>query len=226
MERVLAVCRSLDAGGTRRAAMDSEALSALPRAVRSRETEQRIILFGSAAFLVSLANAVPAELDFDPTLDADLLLDPDDEATQRGLDAALGSGSAYDTATGFHGDFVDHRISRDFFPPGWPARLVSVSGFDGVFALSTGDNAAAKLLATASSRLNRRLGGAAADRGSKDIRTVAALLRAGVLRDIELSQRVEVHSDVIGADGGSRHRTRRNDCRCAEVKRTHIPFRK
>ena len=39
--------------------------------------------------------------------------------------------------------------------------------------------------------LNRRLGGAAADRGTKDIRTVAALLRAGMLPDTELSQRVE-----------------------------------
>ena len=67
--------------------MDIEALSALLTAIRSRETERRIILFGSAAFLVSLASAVPAELDFDPTLDADLLLGSDDEAARRGLNA-------------------------------------------------------------------------------------------------------------------------------------------
>ena len=133
---------------------------------------------------------MPAELDFASTLDADLLLDPDDEAARQGLDAELGSGSAYDAATGFHGDFVDRRISRDFFPPGWSARLVSVENFEDVFALSTGDNAAAKMLATTSSRLSRRLGGAAADRGTKDIRTVAALLRAGLLGETELSRRV------------------------------------
>ena len=170
--------------------MDIEALSELLIAVRSRETERQIILFGSAAFLVSVPNAVPAELDFESTLDADLLLDPDDDAVRHDLDAELGSGSAYDAATGFHGDFADHRISLDFFPPGWQARLVPVADFDGVFALSTADNAAAKLLATASARPNRRLGGAAADRGTKDIRTVAALLRAGLLRATELSQRV------------------------------------
>lgn len=191
MEGVFAIRRRPDAGGTRRTAMDLAALRALLAAVQARAAERRIILFGSAAFLLSLANAAPAELDFDSTLDADLLLEPDDEAARRGLEAELGSGSAYDAATGFHGDFVDDRISRDFFPPGWPARLVKVAGFDGVFALSTGDNAAAKLLATASSRLNRRLGGAAADRGTKDIRTIAALLRAGLLRAAELSERVE-----------------------------------
>ena len=168
--------------------MDLAALSALLAAVRAREPRRRIILFGSAALLAALPMGADPALDFESTLDADILLDPDDEAMRRVLDAEFGSGSAYDLATGFHGDFVDYQISFGFFPPGWPVRLVPVLEFAGVFALSLGDNAAAKLLATAHTRLNRRMGGGAADRGAKDIQTVTSLLRKGLLAGSELER--------------------------------------
>jgi hypothetical protein len=82
-------------------------------------------------------------------------------------------------------------IARDCFPPGWRERLVPVAGFDAVFALSTADTAAAKLLATAFSRLNRRMGRGTVDRGTKDIDAIAALLRAGLLDPVELRERLE-----------------------------------
>ncbi|MEO7317630.1 MAG: hypothetical protein ABIZ56_01440 [Chthoniobacteraceae bacterium] len=163
--------------------------------VRVWEPQRRVILFGSAALLVSLEGMAEEEFGFETTLDADLLLVPDDDAVRRKLDAELGSGSAYDASTGHHGDFVDFRISRDFFPMGWQTRLVVMKGFAGVFALSIADNAAAKLLATASARLNRRMGGDAADRGLKDIRSIASLLRAGLLTEAELNGRL----DSVGA---------------------------
>ena len=71
--------------------------------------------------------------------------------------AILAESGEYDAATGFHADFVDARIADDCFPRGWRERLVPVPGFDVVFALSTADSAAAKLLATAFARLNRRM---------------------------------------------------------------------
>ena len=171
--------------------MDLAALRALISAVRARESQRRIIIFGSSSLLVSLGSATPCELGIETTLDADFLLDPDDDNARRTLDEALGSDSEYDAAHGFHCDFVDARLARDCFPPGWRERLVPVAGFDEVFALGTADAAAAKLLATAFSRLNRRMGRGSADRGTKDIRAVAALLHAGLLDLIELQQRLE-----------------------------------
>ncbi len=171
--------------------MDIEALRSLLAAVCGRESHRRIVIFGSSSLLVSLASATPAELGLETTLDADLLLDPDDETARRTLDEALGSDSEYDTAHGFHADFVDARIARDCFPLGWQQRLVPFTGFAAVFALSTADTAAAKLLATAFSRLNRRMGRGTADRGTKDIHAVAALLRASLLDPVELRERLE-----------------------------------
>lgn len=171
--------------------MDIEALRSLVSAVRARECRRRIIIFGSSSLLITLAGTAPAELGVETTLDADLLLDPDDEGTRRTLDEALGSDSEYDIAHGFHADLVDACIARDCFPPGWQERLVPFAGFDSVFALSTGDTAAAKLLATAFSRLNRRMGRGTVDRGTKDIDAIATLLRAGLLDPVELRTRLE-----------------------------------
>jgi len=171
--------------------MDITALRSLLSAVRARESQRRIVIFGSSSLLVSLADATPAEFGVETTLDADFLLDPDDENARRTLDEALGSDSEYETANGFHADFVDARIASDCFPSGWRERLVPVAGFDAVFALSTADTAAAKLLATAFSRLNRRMGRGSADRGTKDIDAVAALLRADHLDESELRERLE-----------------------------------
>jgi hypothetical protein len=171
--------------------MDIKALRSLLSAVRRCEVGRRIVVFGSSSLLISLSGKSPADLGVETTLDADLLLDPDDETTRRALDEALGSDSEYDASTGFHADFVDARIADDCFPRGWRERLVAAVGFDGVFALSTADTAAAKLIATAFARLNRRMGRATADRGQKDITAVAALLRAGLLDATELRQSLE-----------------------------------
>ena len=191
MEGVLALCRRAHARGTRRLAMDLAALRAILSAVRRFEAGRRIVIFGSSSLLISLSGVNPVELGVETTLDADLLLDPDDEAGRRALDEAFGSDSEYDAATGFHADFTDARIADDCFPRDWRERLVPVAGFDSVFALSSADTAAAKLLATAFARLNRRMGRPTADRGLKDISAIAALLRAGLLDATELGQRLD-----------------------------------
>ena len=87
--------------------MDIEALRSILRAVRSREAARRIVIFGSSSLLISLSGTSPAALGVETTLDADLLLDPDDETARRSLDEAFGSDSKYDAATGFHADFVN-----------------------------------------------------------------------------------------------------------------------
>ena len=59
--------------------MDIEALRSILRAVRRREAARRIVIFGSSSLLISLSGPSPPDLGVETTLDADLLLDPDDE---------------------------------------------------------------------------------------------------------------------------------------------------
>ena len=54
-------------------------------------------------------------------------------------------------------------------------------GFENVFALSPMVMAVSKVNATARSRLDKRFGRREADRGLKDINTLVALIKAGLL---------------------------------------------
>ncbi|MFN0078282.1 MAG: hypothetical protein ACKVY0_17650, partial [Prosthecobacter sp.] len=67
-------------------------------------------------------------------------------------------------------------------------RLVPMPGFENVFALHPMDMAVSKVIATASSRIDKRFGRRAADRGMKDINTLVALIRAGYLDGKELAR--------------------------------------
>jgi hypothetical protein len=84
---------------------------------------------------------------------------------------------------------VDLRLA-DAFPEGWRDRLVPMPGFENVFALSPMDMAVSKVNATARSRLDKRFGRREADRSLKDINTLAALIRAGLLDYAELERGV------------------------------------
>lgn len=63
-------------------------------------------------------------------------------------------------------------------------------GFDNIFALSPMDMAVSKVNATARSRIDRRFGRREADRGLKDINTLVALIKAGLLDFAELAKQV------------------------------------
>jgi len=76
------------------------------------------------------------------------------------------------------------------FPEGWRERLVPMPGFANVFALHPMDMAVSKVVATASSRLDKRFARRPADRSLKDINTLVALIRAGRLDREELDRRV------------------------------------
>jgi hypothetical protein len=80
----------------------------------------------------------------------------------------------------------------------------STPGFDRVFALHPMDMAVSKVIATASSRIEKRFGRRAADRGMKDINTLVALVRAGYLDGGELVRevnRLELESAMIAECG-------------------------
>ena len=63
-------------------------------------------------------------------------------------------------------------------------------GFENVFALHPMDMAVSKVNATARSRIDRRFGRREADRGLKDINTLVALIKAGLLDFAELAHQV------------------------------------
>lgn len=169
--------------------MEFTALKLLLTAVCRTATDRRILLFGSSSLFASFPNADPNEIGVAVTIDADFFIEPDDKATRHALDAELGEDNEYHITHGFYGDFVDLRMA-DGFPEGWRDRLLPMPGFDNVFALHPMDMAVSKVIATASSRIDKRFGRRAADRGMKDINTLVALIRAGCLDGGELASEV------------------------------------
>jgi hypothetical protein len=117
--------------------------------------------------------------------------------------AYLGKEQEYHRTHGFYGDFVDLRMAEQF-PEGWRDRLVPMPGFDNVFALHPMDMAVSKVVATASSRLDKRFGRRPADRGLKDINTLVVLVRAGRLDGDELERRVRAleHAPALVVECG------------------------
>jgi hypothetical protein len=161
--------------------MNLPALEALVRHIRNLVPEREIIIFGSSSLLASFpeqpANAIGVEI----TLDADVFLNPDSAEARDFLRLQMGQGGPYHIANGFYCDFIDANADQ-WFPPGWRSRWIAFPNIESVFAMNPVDAASTKLVATAQSRVDRRLGRRPADRGSKDIDTVTALLRSGCLR--------------------------------------------
>jgi hypothetical protein len=155
-------------------------LTELIRKIQELEPERRIILFGSSSLLASFPDLEPASIGVELTIDADVFLDPDSAPARNALQVELGEGGAYHSKKGFFCDFVDARADQ-WFPPGWKERCVRFPKVDCAYAMHPVDAAAAKLVATAHARVDRRLGRRPIDRGSKDTRTVLALIRAGCL---------------------------------------------
>lgn len=158
--------------------MDIKSLTEIIRLVREKEPFRRIIIFGSTSLLASVPDEVAAALGIEMTLDTDLFLDPDDAEIRMSLDKLFGEDHTYHRETGYYADFVDLRLSENF-PTGWTERLVPFSELKNVFALSPVDAAVTKLMATAHSRLLKRLGRCSTDRGSKDISTIVAIIQSG-----------------------------------------------
>jgi len=160
--------------------MDFRSLTQLIGEICHRQPEKRILLFGSSSLFASFPEHPPEKIGVETTLDADFFLDPDDEAVRAALLQQLGREQSYHQTHGYYGDFVDLRLA-DAFPEGWRDRLVPMPGFENVFALSPMVMAVSKVNATARSRLDKRFGRREADRGLKDINTLVALIKAGLL---------------------------------------------
>ena len=100
----------------------------------------------------------------------------------------MGQGGAYHIENGFYCDFMDARADQ-WFPPDWKRRVVGFPGQAGVVAMHPVDAASSKLVATAPSRVDKRMGRRPHHRGSKDINTVVALVRSGQMELDEVMDR-------------------------------------
>jgi hypothetical protein len=158
--------------------MNLPVLSEMIGAIRQIEPSRRIVLFGSSSILASFPKETPETLGVEVTIDADVFLDPDDEQAREALLRIMGKGREYHLENGFYCDFVDARAD-EWFPPGWKQRVVPFQGHANVYAMHPVDSSAAKLVATAHSRVDKRMGRRLHDRGSKDIDTVVALVSSG-----------------------------------------------
>lgn len=158
--------------------MNLPVLSEMIGAIRQIEPSRRIVLFGSSSILASFPNETPETLGVEVTIDADVFLDPDDEQAREALLRIMGKGREYHLENGFYCDFVDARAD-EWFPLGWKQRVVPFQGHANVYAMHPVDSSAAKLVATAHSRVDKRMGRRLHDRGSKDIDTVVALVSFG-----------------------------------------------
>ncbi len=161
--------------------MNFASLTALVRAIKQIEPERQIVLFGSSSLLASFPSLSPDSIGVEVTIDADVFLDPDCPEARAALKSRMGQGRAYHVENGFYCDFVDASADQ-WFPPGWKQRLVNFPGLNGVSAMHSVDAASAKLVATAQSRVDKRMGRRPHDRGSKDMDTVVALVRSGCMR--------------------------------------------
>lgn len=170
--------------------MEFSTLNHLLRAVCQKAPSRRILLFGSSSVFASFPDADPGEIGAAVTIDADFFIEPDDQATREALDAELGEDNLYHITHGYYGDFVDLRMAESF-PVGWRERLVPMPGFENVFALHPMDMAVSKVVATASSRIQKRFGRRDADRGMKDINTLVTLIRANLLNGEELARQLQ-----------------------------------
>jgi hypothetical protein len=170
--------------------MDLKSLNQLLHEVTRLAEGRRILLFGSSSLLASFPDDEPKRIGVETTIDADFFIDPDNESARALLLAELGKEQSYHITHGYYGDFVDLRMAESF-PIGWKDRLVPMPGFENVFALHPMDMAVSKVVATASSRIQKRFGRRDADRGMKDINTLVTLIRANLLNGEELARQVQ-----------------------------------
>ncbi len=168
--------------------MDIKSLTEIIGLVREKAPAHRIIIFGSTSLLASVAAETASAMGIEVTLDTDLFLEPDDAQLRASLDKIYGQDHSYHQATGYYADFVDLTLSKSF-PEGWQDRLVPFPAYKNVFALSSADAAATKAIATAHSRLLKRLGRSSTDRGLKDVDAIMAIVKSGHA-DIESIRRL------------------------------------
>ncbi|MEO8351581.1 MAG: DUF6036 family nucleotidyltransferase [Chthoniobacteraceae bacterium] len=134
----------------------------------------RIVVFGSSSLLAFFPELGEPGGPLESSFDADLLLDPCEEALAAMMDEAIGQDRKFHAHFGYYADFLRPGITNQL-PPGWEERLAPVPECDGVFSIEPHDLAVAKLHAGR----------------PKDIDLLAFLLQEGYLDEQTLRTRLK-----------------------------------
>jgi len=151
--------------------MRLQSLSHLLEVARAIAHPRRIIILGSSSLLVQHPELGSPGQPLELTMDADLLLEPVNEAIAETLQIAAGQDSAFMAEFGYYADILRPDIVNAL-PTGWESRLYPVAGYENVFALDVYDLAMVKLV------LGRL----------KDLELLRALLRLGILEPTRLQR--------------------------------------
>lgn len=144
--------------------MHVRSLTHIVEVVRALVHPTQIIVLGSSSLLARHATLGEEGHPLELSLDADLLIEPSDEATAAIVHEAVGEGSLFHREYGVFAELLRPEIGETF-PPGWFERCVPLEGDEDVRCLDPYDLAVAKLA------LARE----------KDLELLRALVAAGIL---------------------------------------------
>lgn len=148
--------------------MDIPTLKRIVQAIRTKASDQRLVLFGSASLLGSFPEMGEQETMVRLSRDADFVLDPWDDDMALAVHHLVGARHAFDLEHGYYADIV-RPMAFENFPPGWEQRLLPLEGCARVFCLEPHDMAVAKLFAGR----------------PKDVTLLSELIREGLL-DVDM----------------------------------------
>jgi hypothetical protein len=121
-----------------------QSLKHLAQSALALAQSRKVIVLGSSSILASFPELGEAGL-LDKTFDADFLLDPLSKSISDLLKEAIGEGSLFEKEKGYHADIL-HPSIVETLPPRWEERLVTLEGFENVFALEPLDLATVKVV--------------------------------------------------------------------------------
>lgn len=119
-------------------------LAHLLRSVSALAQPRRIVVLGSSSLLPQHPQLGERGQPLELSLDADLLVEPIDEALASVLKDAVGHASAFEQREGYYADILRPAIV-EVLPAGWESRLHPVAGCESAFALDLYDLALVKL---------------------------------------------------------------------------------
>jgi hypothetical protein len=151
--------------------MQLQSLKHILAVVQAMATPEKIYLFGSACLLPGHPQLGEPGQPLALTQDADVLVQPIDDALASALLEALGKEASFMQRFGYYADILRPSFVETL-PQGWESRLMQLSGYENVFALDPYDLALVKLV------LGRE----------KDLELLRGLLRLGIIEAERLRQ--------------------------------------
>ncbi len=151
--------------------MQLQSLNHILAVVQAMAAPEKIYVFGSACLLPSHPQLGEPGQPLALTQDADVLVQPIDDALASALLEAMGKEASFMQRFGYYADILRPAFVETL-PKGWESRVTSITGHDNAFALDPYDLALVKLV------LGRE----------KDLELLRGLLRLGIVEAERLRQ--------------------------------------